>query len=156
MSTTTHDVRECIRMCNSLLQGELSAIETYSNAIHKHGAEPPTARLMQFRDDHIESANLLRENVKSMGGEPDRNSGAWGSFAKSIQKAASLFGENSTLQALQEGEEHGRNEYHEALESRHVLPDCKDLIRTRLLPPIERHISALKALKTENNQEKTL
>jgi uncharacterized protein (TIGR02284 family) len=150
MSTMTHDIQECIRICNSLLRGEISAIETYSDAIHKHGSEPPVSVLKQLREDHIESANLLRDNVKSMGGEPDRDSGAWGTFAKSVEKAATLFGENSTLQALQEGEEHGRNEYHEALESTHVLPECKDLIRTSLLPAIERHLSTLKSLKSEN------
>jgi hypothetical protein len=81
-----------------------------------------------------------------MGGEPDRDSGAWGTFAKAIQSAANLIGENSAQKALLEGEEHGLKEYQESLANEHTMPECKEMIRTELLPRIEQHIGKLKLM----------
>jgi len=144
---STADVNECIDICNSLLRGELSAIETYGLAISKYKKEPETSALHEICDEHVTSANLLRKNVRSMGGDPSIDSGAWGDFAKGVQCAADFFGENSALQSLQAGEEHGRNEYLEALENEDVMPECKALIRDELLPRSERHLIQLRHLK---------
>lgn len=141
------DVEDCIAVCNSLLRGELSAIETYAKAIAKFPQEPEIPSLEAIRDEHVNATLLLEENVRSMGGIPHSESGAWGVFAKGIQNAANLFGENSALQSLQAGEEHGRKEYLDALENEDVLPECKALIRDELLPRIDRHLAILKNLK---------
>jgi hypothetical protein len=141
------DVDDCIAVCNSLLRGELSAIETYAKTITKFAQEPQIPSLEAIRDEHVNATLLLRENVRSMGGIPRSESGAWGVFAKGVQNAANLFGENSAFQSLQAGEEHGRKEYLDALENEEVLPECKALIRDELLPRTDRHLAVLKSLK---------
>lgn len=146
MNTETIN-EECIKTCNSLLRGELSAVETYSKAIEKYPATPVTAELTRIQSEHREAANKLATNVRSMGGVPDTDSGAWGIFAKSVQSAANLFGTESAIESLQRGEEHGRDEYRDALENSDVMETCKNLIRTELLPSVENHIQILERLE---------
>jgi hypothetical protein len=42
----------CIDVCNRLLRGERSAVETYDKAIEKYGSEPAAATLRRIRDEH--------------------------------------------------------------------------------------------------------
>lgn len=146
MKTTTQDNKHCIKVCNSLLRGELSAVETYRQAIEKFTPSPEMAELSRILGEHESAVAKLRVNVAEMGGEPETGSGAWGAFAKTVQGAANLFGEDSALSALQQGEEHGREQYRDALGDDEVLSDCKKLIRSALLPAVEEHIAALKRL----------
>ena len=145
--STTHHNDACIDVCNSLLRGEISAIETYTQAIEKFRGDPAVRSLEDVRDDHISSANRLRENVREMGGDPSNDSGAWGSFAKTVEGAAKLFGDKSALKGLQEGEEHGQKEYEAALENDDVMPSCKEMMRSELLPRQKQHVARLKSLK---------
>ncbi len=133
----------CIEVCNSLLRGEISAVETYTQVIEKFRDDPAVATLNQVRAEHIESANRLRENVRSMGGAPSNDSGAWGSFAKAVEGAAGLIGSSVALKGLKQGEEYGKSNYEEALRADDVMPGCKDMIRTELLPRQTRHIATL-------------
>ncbi|MEP2775519.1 MAG: DUF2383 domain-containing protein [Luteolibacter sp.] len=137
----------CIETCNSLLRGELSAIETYSKAIEKYPGPPATAELTRIQSEHRRSADRLAANVREMGGTPDTDSGAWGTFAKAVQGAANLFGAESAIESLQRGEEHGRDEYTDALENDSVMDACKNMIRTELLPRVESHIRTLERLE---------
>lgn len=143
---TSEDSQACIEVCNSLLRGEISAVETYKQTITKFEGDSAATSLRKICAEHEAAASLLRQNVSRMGGEPSTDSGAWGTFAKSVQGTAKMFGESSALKGLQEGEEHGRNEYEDALENDDVMSDCKELVRSNLLPRIERHITELKSL----------
>jgi uncharacterized protein (TIGR02284 family) len=143
---TTH-TEHCIDVCNSLLRGEISAIETYTQAIEKFRDDPEAAFLEGFRRDHIDSANRLRENVRDMGGEPSNDSGVWGTWAKAVEGTAKVLGDSAALKVLQEGEEHGRKEYEAALENDDVLPTCKEMIRVELLPRQLSHIARLRGLR---------
>lgn len=138
---------KCIKTCNSLLRGELSAVETYGKAIEKYPTTPVTAELTRIQSEHRESANTLAANVREMGGTPETDSGAWGAFANAVQSAANLFGTESAIESLQNGEEHGRNDYRDALESKDVMDSCKTMIRTELLPRVDNHIKVLERLE---------
>jgi hypothetical protein len=142
---TTH-TEQCIYVCNSLLRGEISAVETYTQAIEKFRDEPEVAMLEDIRSEHISSANRLRRDIHEMGGQPSNDSGAWGTWAKTVQGTAKLMGNSAALKALIEGEEHGEKEYRAALDNSDVLPSCKEMIRTELLPAQVRHISVLRGL----------
>jgi len=137
----------CIAICNSLLAGEISAVETYGQAIEKFAGEITCDTLNHSRDRHAENVAKLRENVVQMGGEPATDSGLWGEFAKTIEGAAKLLGKTAALGALQAGEKHGHNEYESALESDDVMPECKLMIRNELLPKIERNQELLAKLQ---------
>jgi uncharacterized protein (TIGR02284 family) len=139
--------QSCIKVCNSLLRGELSAIETYEQAIQKYFDSPVVDQLRDIRDNHVDSAKLLFDNVMDMGGEPETDSGAWGVFAKSVQGAADLFGANSAIESLRKGEELGRSGYEDALNDEDVMPECKAMIQASLLPISIRNISRLHSLE---------
>lgn len=143
------NTENCIEVCNQLLRGELSAIETYDQAVAKLENNPNVIRLERIRNDHRDSARKLRENVIKMGGEPDQSSGAWGTFATLVEGGAQMFGESAALSALVEGEEHGIKEYERALSDDDVLADCKSMIRSELLPKQRQHINELQSISTE-------
>ena len=137
----------CIDVCNRLLRGERSAIETYDKAIEKYATEPAAETLRRIRDEHARAVATLEENVRSMGGEPEGESGAWGAFANTVQSAADLFGTNSALEALETGEKAGKNDYEGALEDEDVMSECKQVIRSSLLPKVNEHIDSLNHLQ---------
>ena len=70
--------------------------------------------------------------VRGMGGEADKDSGAWGLCATAGQGAASLFGAESAIESVQRGEEMGRTDYQDALLDEHVMPSCKEMMREEL------------------------
>lgn len=137
----------CIKTCNSLLRGELSAVETYNKAIAKYPESPVTSELTRIKTEHQQSADRLSANVREMGGVPETDSGAWGVWAKTVQSTANLFGAESAIESLQKGEEHGRGDYEDALEDDDVMAACKTMIRTELLPRCESHIATLERLE---------
>ena len=59
------------RVCNSLPRGELSAMETYDQAIHKYTGTPVVDEPNRIRLEHTESAARLAETVRDMGGRPE-------------------------------------------------------------------------------------
>ena len=128
---------------DSLLRGELSAIETYGQAIHKFTDSPTHPDLREMRRDHINSVQTLRDLIHQRGGVPSTSSGSWGNLAGTIEAVAGWFGEDSALAALRQGEQHGIREYHEVLLDHNVDHMVKDAIRDELLPPLHRHVEVL-------------
>lgn len=145
---TSHSIEECINTCNELLRGEISAVETYQEAIKKFGDVPGVEVLRNIESEHRLSVADLQANIREMGGEPSSDSGAWGDFAKTIQKTANLFGENSATSSLLMGERHGEREYCEAIQNDDTLPECRVMMEATLLPRIRRHIAKLE--ETDN------
>jgi len=131
---------------NSLLRGEISATETYNQALEKFAGRPEEADVRRLRDEHRTTANTLRQHVHQHAGDPDTGSGMWGAWAKLVEGTAKVFGEAAALKALKEGEEHGINSYRAALDDKDLSTDCKTLIRTQLLPKAQTHISLLDRL----------
>jgi len=100
---------------NCLLRGEISATETYNQALEKFAGQPQEGELRGIRDEHRTAANTLRQHVHTHGGDPSTDSGWWGAWAKLVEGTAKAFGHTAALKALKEGEEHGLKEYREAL-----------------------------------------
>ncbi|MDF1814594.1 MAG: DUF2383 domain-containing protein [Verrucomicrobiales bacterium] len=148
MKTTINETsrEECIDICNKMLRGERSAVETYNLAIDKFESEPATSQLRRIRDEHQNSVADLESNVRNMGGDPDDSSGAWGVFAKAVQGTANLFGEESAIESLEQGEEKGLDDYRDAVEEG-LLPECHALFTNRLIPRVESHLRTLKVLE---------
>lgn len=132
---------------NELLRGERSAVETYDITIDRFNDEPKLNYLREIRREHLNSQNLLINRVREMGGTPDSDSGFWGTFATTIQKASSFIGKESAIDTLIRGEKHGVSEYEDALEDDDVDASTKQLIRDSLLPQLRRHITALEAIE---------
>lgn len=128
---------------NSLLRGEISAVETYQQAIGKFEGRPEIGDLRRIRDQHSEAANLLRDRVLHYGGEPSESSSVWGAFAALVTGTAKIFGPGTALSALRRGEEHGISEYEKAITDGKLADECRSLIESQLLPALRRHIQQL-------------
>ena len=61
---------------NGFLRGEISAVETYRQAIEKLGGSPTGAQLEDCRRSHEQRVAKLRAQVARLGGEPAKDSGA--------------------------------------------------------------------------------
>src|SRR4051794_35042598 len=105
------DADKTVDALNGLLRGEISAVETYRQAIEKLGASATQLQLEDCRRSHEQRVAKLREQVARLGGEPAKDSGAWGAFAKLVEGGAKTFGEKAAVAALEEGEDHGLKQY---------------------------------------------
>ena len=133
---------------NSLLRGEMSAIETYRQAIEKLGSDPHDPWIEELRAlqrDHRDAADALWHHVEQHGGKPSEGSGPWGAFAKAVEGVAKLLGNTGALKALKEGEEHGLKDYEDALQDHNLPADCQALIRG-ILPKQRAHIAVIDRL----------
>jgi hypothetical protein len=135
---------EIIDQLNSFLRGEMSAVETYKMAIDKLAKSPHVGVLRENLRSHEERVVRLREEIIKYGGKPSTSSGAWGTFAKLFEGAGAAFGEKSAVAALEEGEDHGRNDYERELES--LDPLARDFVRSLLADQLRTH-RALSTLK---------
>lgn len=132
---------------DSLLRGEMSAVETYRQVNEKFGGEPELKSIHDFQLDHRDAASKLWQHIEKHGGKPSEGSGAWGAFAKAITGSAKLLGNTAALKALKEGEEHGLKEYQDALKDAKLPADCRDLIQG-FLAKQSQHIQAIDQLMT--------
>jgi hypothetical protein len=100
--------------------------------------------LKEVQEDHGRAAQMLRQCIRTLGGEPADSSGAWGAWAQTVQGTMNLFGDASALKSLKEGEEHGLKDYREAVDD--VDASAAVLIENELIPTQERHINLLDQL----------
>ena len=122
-----------VTQLNSFLRGELSAVETYAQAIAKLDDEPALrAKLEDCRMSHQRRAALLRDEITHRGGEPAEGSGLWGAFAQLVEGGAKVFGKKAAIAALEEGEDHGRDDYKAEIANQDS--DLRSFIESKLLP----------------------
>jgi uncharacterized protein (TIGR02284 family) len=140
-------IEECIEACNKLLRGELSAVESYTQAIKKFETEGERTALQGIRSGHEKAAASLRSHIQDMGGRPSESSGAWGGFVQALEGAALVLGESPALAVLEKGEQHGIDEYREALADEDVMEEIKQVIRGQLLPSCAHHLVTLGRLR---------
>jgi len=140
------DTREkSIDQLNSFLRGELSAVETYRQALEKVKDAYIVTVLRECQESHAERVRALTEQVATFGGKPANESGAWGTFAKLVEGAATAFGDKAAVSALEEGEDHGLKDYRGDLEG--LDPNARQLVHQRMLPAQERTHQAMSQLK---------
>ena len=130
---------------NGFLRGEISAVETYRQAIEKLGSSPNRMQLEDCRRSHEQRVDKLREWVSRLGGEPAKDSGSWGAFARLVEGGAKTFGEKAAVAALEEGEDHGLKLYRDDLTK--LDPASRQLVETDLLPAQERTHQFMSTLK---------
>jgi demethoxyubiquinone hydroxylase (CLK1/Coq7/Cat5 family) len=130
---------------NELLEGEISAVETYRQALAK--VDDPLARrdLVACEQTHEKHVMVLRERISELGGTPTRTSGVWGTFARLVEGGARLLGDKTAIAALEEGEDHGLKIYRKHLGA--LDPESRRVIEEELLPEQERTHAMLSSLK---------
>jgi hypothetical protein len=134
---------QTIDTCNALLRDEITAIETYTQAIVKFDPDATDAVLESIRTDHRVNAFELHKLVSDSGVEPSDSSGAWNGFVRALENTTSLFGESPALKILQAGEENGFSQYKNALANTDVSEAAKMLIKRTLLPSLSGHLIEL-------------
>lgn len=134
----------------ALVKGELSAIETYKQALRKVGYGTwPGAELLRIETEHETAAALLKERMRRRGEAPPQSSGLWGAWSKAVEGTAKVFGGKTAIKVLKAGEEHGVHEYETALRNETLDPEVKALIRRTLLPQTRAHIPVLERVLKE-------
>ncbi|HET9034727.1 MAG TPA: DUF2383 domain-containing protein, partial [Myxococcaceae bacterium] len=89
--------KEVVGKLNSFLRGEISAVETYRQALDKITDPAIRSQLQNCEQDHERRIQLLRARITELGGTPDQSSGAWGVWAKLVQGGGDLFGQKTAL-----------------------------------------------------------
>ena len=130
---------------NELLRGEISAVETYRQALDKLTSSPARAQLEDCARSHQLRVEKLRDQVVRLGGRPDEKSGAWGAFARLIEGGAKTFGEKAAIAALEEGEDHGLKLYRGDIDKLDVA--SRALIEQDVLPAQEATHRSMSTLK---------
>ena len=136
---------ESVDVLNSFLRGEISAVETYRQALEKVERPQLRTQLQDCMQSHAQRVTLLSEQIRTLGGTPSTSSGVWGAFAKAVEGGAKTFGEKAAISALEEGEDHGRNDYRRDLEKLDVA--SRQVVQTRVVPEQQRTHDAMSALK---------
>ncbi len=141
-----HTNEVTLKGLNDLLKDELAAVETYSQALGKL-SQDLTARvdLEQCRASHSERARRLEELIRTMGGNPTKRVGLWGTLGKLIQGGAQILGTKAALSALEEGEDHWLRDYQDSLDK--LEPATARTVRDELLPAQLRTHDTMAALK---------
>lgn len=132
-----------------LLRDELSAIETYEQALEKvreYTMPEEEKQIAAICEEHRDAAGRLRESISQHGGKAPSGSGLWGSWSRLVMGGATMMGEEATIRALREGEESGASDYEEVLEKGDVPDDLRSLIQSTLLPRQRQHIQILDRL----------
>jgi len=132
---------------NSFLRGELAAVETYRLALQKLDASPNRGMFEHCARSHAERARVLAEEIRRFGGVPSESSGPWGTFAKLVEGSASVFGERAAVVALEEGENHGLNDYRRDLPE--LAPAARQRLENEIIPEQNRTHFAMSRLKRE-------
>ncbi len=140
-------VEQDVDKLESFLRGEISAVETYDQALEKLSNEDPASadRLRAARASHQMRVEWLRNELIQRGTNPSDESGLWGSFAKLVEGGAKAFGAKAAIAALEEGEDHGRDEYIDELEN--LSPAARAFVEQRLLPEQMKTHDAISNLK---------
>lgn len=130
---------------DSLIRGEISAVESYNQVIAKVKDKAEVTKLETFRAHHEKAVATLKKYAPSEVVYEAQDSGPWGAFVKGFTGVASVFGDKTAIAALKTGEVHGINEYEEALKDETISPELKRVIQTDLLPKQKLHVEAIEA-----------
>jgi hypothetical protein len=142
--TPTRARRE-IDQLNSFLRGEIAAVETYRQVIERLFNLPEAVELRDCMRSHEHRVMRLREEIQRRGANPAENSGPWGAFVKAIEGGATALGAKAAIAVLEEGEDHGRNDYQRDISS--LGREAHILVEQYLLPEQLRTHAVISRLK---------
>ncbi len=115
MPLTNEKSTHAVGKLNELLEGELSAVETYTQALQAIKECSCKSELELAKSCHQKRSEVLTQTVRQQGGEPAKSSGVWGAFANAMQVGSDLFGEKAAVAMLEEGEDHGNRQYEDLI-----------------------------------------
>ncbi len=129
---------------NSLLAGEISAVETYQQAIQKVKDTELVSTLEQCRNSHAVRIMMLRECLQNLGVLPSESAGVWGWFAQLVEGGATIVGDQAAIAILTAGEYFGLDQYRKNIYS--VDPESWKVIQKDIIPRQEQTYAIISAL----------
>jgi hypothetical protein len=138
-----------IELLNKFLKDELSATETYQQALDKLKEDVDLGKsnsLTPIYFEHKAAVSSLQALINRLGGTPAEDSGVWGIWAQTVLGGAKLLGNKATLKALQEGERNGAYDYEKALLVTELSGDIRACLETKLLVSKQANIRTLDRL----------
>lgn len=143
MLSNSTDSDRIVRILNSLLRSEITATESYTQAIPRVSFEVEALR--EIAREHGQAVSDLRAEIKRVGGIPDETSGMFPAMpSKPVAGPAKVFGEAATLRALMDIEERGLGDYREALDR--LNGDSSGWISETRIPAQIKHLDRLEQL----------
>ncbi len=144
MQSTTETTKQAAGRLNELLREEISAVETYRQALEKVQNPPVRSVLEDCESCHAARLSLLAQKVQEFGEEPVRDSGIWGAFARLLETGANAFGDKAVVSILEEYEDRDLADYRKVLEEPN--PQIHEFVKD-LLPRQEGTHSKMANLK---------
>ena len=142
MSQGHADKSKVVRTLNSLLRSEISATESYSQAIPRVARHASDVEVLRtIAKEHGTAVKTIRSEIERHGGKPDETSGVWPALTKTVDGPASVFGDAVALQTLKDGEARGLEDYRDALQR--FNDATGEFIARSLIPAQEKHIRKL-------------
>jgi demethoxyubiquinone hydroxylase (CLK1/Coq7/Cat5 family) len=141
------DTQKNVEQLNSFLRGEISAVETYRQALEALKTSTYGSRIAECKQSHEQRVAILTEEIRRLGGTPAEGSGAWGAFAKAVEGSAAVLGENAAIAALEEGEDHGNADYKRDVSK--LDPAVRAVIEQQVIPLQLRTHAEMSALKKQ-------
>jgi hypothetical protein len=129
-----------------LLCCELAAIETYQQALELLREGWSTVELRQLRADHWDAAHALRRYLRCPDSSVSQAARLWGDLQGEVVKPEPQDVKQVTLSVLRRGEEFSTRSYSDALHDDLLPSECQTLVRTKLLPQTQTHVSVLNRL----------
>ena len=129
---------------DDLIRGEMSAVKSYDTLLKDIKDPAEKKKLQAIKKNHENAVSKLKGFATTDVLEDTETAGAWGTFAEAWTGGAKLMGNDTALKALRQGEEHGINEYEEALDDDNIRPELKQTIRTQFIPAQKEHIKSIK------------
>ena len=141
------DSQKSVEQLNSFLRGEISAVETYRQALEALKTSAYVPKLAECKQSHEERVAILTEEIRKLGGTPAQSSGIWGTFAKLVEGGAAVLGEKTAIAAPEEGEDHGNSDYKSDVQKLEGEP--RRLVEQKVLPLQLRTHANMSALKKQ-------
>lgn len=117
---------------NSLLTGEISAVETYNQAIQNVKDISLIPTLEDCRNSHAIRVARLKDRITELGASSSDDSGVWGTVTGLVEGTAALFGDRAVVAVLAGGEEYGTQQYNDNLEQ--LDSQSRKVVSKELLP----------------------
>ncbi len=149
MALINASIETSIEQLNSFLRGEISAVETYRQALDRLKTFRARGVLEDCQRSHQTRVELLKRRITTLGGQPAEGSGAWGIFAKAVEGGAAVLGEKAAIAALEEGEDHGMKDFQADMGK--LDPAVRTLVEDELLPEQRRTHDSVSSLKKTLN-----
>ncbi len=129
-----------------ILCAEMSAVETYTQAIESFHHGDDIQQLEIARDCHVQRVDTLAGKLYELGGSPTESSGIWGKTARALDAGGEVVSDKEAVALLEKGEERGIQQYRDLVATTKADPAIQTLA-AQLLAQQEETQRIVKALQ---------